>query len=105
MKEWDDERQPLNNEKIRKGLSTELLKKLDKIYKPSSSVDMVFKGNDLTFLTNELGEPIVLYIGKRKEDGDIVGEQYSRRIKRNEEGIIAQSHWDNQGKVTGSRKK
>jgi hypothetical protein len=85
MKRWEyerkDERLPLNKEKIRRGLGKELLAKLDKIYKPSSRFDLEFKGNDITFLTNQSGEPMVLYIGKRKEDGDIAGVMYSRRIK------------------------
>lgn len=104
MQKWNDERVSLNIEKIRRGMGKSLEAKMNKLYKPSSRVDMKFKGNDVTFYTNENGEPITLYIGKRKDDGDITGEVYSRRIKKRENGIITESHWDNQGKVKRNRK-
>lgn len=74
--------------------------KLSKIYEPSSRIDDVFKGNDITFFTNKFGEPEMLFIGKRKPNGDISGERYVRRIIR-EEGSnqIKKSHWDNKGKI------
>ena len=37
--------------------------KLSKKYDPSSRIDDVFKGNDITFLTNENGEPVTLFFG------------------------------------------
>ena len=88
-------------EKIRKGLSKTLEAKLNKKYPPSSKIDDQFKGNDITFYTNEFGEPFNLFIGKRNDKGNIVGEFYSRRVKKREGEKIIQSHWDNQGKVTG----
>ena len=81
-------------------LHQELDKKLSKIYEPSSRVDDVFKGYDITFLTNEHGEPVTLFFGRRRPDGIIAGERYTRTIKR-EPGSLAvkHSHWDNQGKI------
>jgi hypothetical protein len=81
-----------------------LEKKLNKEYAPSSRIDEVFQGNDITIITNERGEAIHLYIGKRNEDGSIRGEHYARRIQR-EPGSerIIKSHWDNKGKVTRDR--
>jgi hypothetical protein len=75
--------------------------KLSKIYEPSSRIDDVFKGYDITFLTNELGEPVTLFFGKRRPDGAIAGERYTRTIKR-EPGstAVAHSHWDLRGKIT-----
>lgn len=103
--EWENEKESLNKEKFRKGLSAALEKKLNKKYPPSSRIDDVFKGNDISFITNSDGEPVTLYIGKRREDGNISGELYSRRIKKRENGLITDSHWDNQGKVSGKIKK
>lgn len=103
MDKWNDERVSLNREKIRRGMGKALEAKMDKTYKPSSRIDMEFRGKDVTFYTNENGEPITLYIGRRKENGDIAGEVYSRRIKKRENGAIKESHWDNQGKVTRNR--
>ncbi|MBC7387914.1 MAG: hypothetical protein H7329_01760 [Opitutaceae bacterium] len=88
-------------EKIRKGIGKALEAKLNKIYTPSSRFDEKFKGNSITFFTNEHGEPYSLYIGERTANGSIKGEFYSRRIKKREGGKIILSHWDNQGKVSG----
>ena len=99
MSKWYDERQPLNKEKFTRNMGKSLLAKLNKIYKPDSAIDMRFRGNDMTFLTNEFGEPITLFIGKRTEDGSISGERYSRRIKQRVDGKITESHWDNKGKI------
>lgn len=99
MKNWENEREPLNKEKISKGIGKSLEAKLNKKYTPDSTIDALFKGNDITFITNENGEPITLYIGKRKENGDISGDRFSRRIKKREGDKIVDSHWDRQGKV------
>lgn len=82
-------------------LSPKLQHKLNKTYPPSSTIDDVYNGKDITFVTNEQGQPVTLFIGKRLEDGAISGERYVRRIKMKpgtEE--IQSSHWDNKGKVT-----
>ncbi len=60
----------------RSGIGDPLLKKLNKIYTPSSRVDEIFKGNDITFITNSLGEPVTLYIGKRGGNGNIKGTTF-----------------------------
>jgi hypothetical protein len=84
-------------------IGSTLEKKLNKVYAPSSRIDEVFHGHDITMITNENGEPIHLFIGKRNDDGSIRGEHYARRIQR-EPGSerIVKSHWDNKGKVTRS---
>jgi hypothetical protein len=71
-------------------LHPELDKKLSKIYEPKTTIDDVFKGYDITFTTNEHGRP----------DGRIVGERYTRTIKRQPGSLeVKSSHWDNQGKI------
>lgn len=58
-------------------------------------------GKDLTFITNEHGEPVTLFIGQRREDGSINGERYVRRIVRAPDSReIQKSHWENKGKVS-----
>jgi hypothetical protein len=78
-----------------------LAEKLSKIYEPSATINDVFKGLDLTFITNEQGEPITLFLGRRRPDGAISGERYVRTIKR-EPGSsrVLSSHWDLKGKVS-----
>jgi hypothetical protein len=83
------------------GLQAKLEEKLNKIYEPSSRIDDTFKGNAITFITNEHGEAITLFIGKRRPDGAITGERYVRRIQRQEgSNTIKKSHWELKGKVS-----
>ena len=62
-------------------LGAKLEAKLNKKYPPSSRIDEVFIGNDITILTNKEGEAVKLYIGERRENGAIKGEMYERREK------------------------
>jgi hypothetical protein len=82
-------------------LSVKLQEKLSKVFEPSAHINDRFKGNDITIITNESGEAITLFIGKRTPDGAIKGERYVRTIKRDPlSGVIKSSHWDNKGKVS-----
>ena len=81
-------------------LHPELDKKVSKIFEPKTTTNDVFKGYDITFVTNENGEPVTLYFGKRRPDGLIAGERFSRTIKREADGVtVKSSHWDNHGKI------
>ena len=102
MKYEENDRLPYNREKIRKSnIGPDLEKKLNKILTPNAHIEDHYKNLDLTILTNENGEAVTLYIGKRKENGKIAGEVFYRKIKKRENNIITESHWDNQGKVSG----
>lgn len=81
-------------------LRPELEKKLGKPFPPDSRVDETYRGKDLTIMTNENGEAVTLFIGKRSEGGSIKGERYVRQITRNDDGSIRKSHWDCKGKVS-----
>jgi hypothetical protein len=84
-------------------INNQLEAKLAKTYEPSARIDDTFRGNDITIISNEHGEAVTLFIGKRREDGAISGERYVRRIKkRSESGAIEKSHWEGKGKVTRS---
>ena len=81
-------------------LHPELDKKLSKTFEPKTNVDDVFKGYDITFVTNQHCEPVTLFFGKRRPDGLIVGERFTRTIKRQPDTLaVKSSHWDNQGKI------
>lgn len=81
-------------------LHPELDKKLSKTYEPKATINDVFKGYDITFVTNEHGEPVLLFFGQRRPDGLIAGERYTRTIKRQPGSMeVKSSHWDNQGKI------
>jgi len=81
-------------------LSDALIKKLGQPYAPSTMVDMVFKGNDLSFKTDENGNAILLFIGKRSNDGNIRGERYARTLKYDRDGQLIKDHWELKGKAT-----
>lgn len=82
-------------------LNPKLQKLLEKTYAPQERFDSKFSEKDITCITNEFGEPVTLFIGKRQQDGSIAGERYVRRIVRetNSTGII-KSHWELKGKVS-----
>lgn len=76
---------------------------LEKVYEPRQRYDQKYGGKDITYITNELGEPVTLFIGRRNEDGSIAGERYVRRIVRQPQGnIILKSHWEKKGSVSRS---
>ena len=84
-------------------LNKKIEEKLNKRFAPDSRLDDTYQGMDLTFITNEYGEPVTLFIGKRRPDGAISGERYVRTIKREPNSDqINSSHWDLKGKVTRS---
>ncbi|RDV14750.1 hypothetical protein DXT99_12320 [Pontibacter diazotrophicus] len=84
-------------------INPKLLKVLDKTYAPDERYDQKLLGKDITYITNEHGEPITLFIGSRREDGSIAGERYVRRIVRKPDTLeIQKSHWENKGKVSRS---
>jgi hypothetical protein len=81
-------------------LHQDLQKKLTLRYEPSAMIDMRFKGNDVSFKTDEEGNPVLLFIGKRTEKGSVKGERYARTLKRDREGKIFKDHWELKGKAT-----
>ncbi len=81
-------------------LSEDLQKKLSKIYEPSTMVEMKYKGYHLSFKTDDEGNVILLFIGKKTLQGTIKGERYARTLKKDREGKIFKDHWELKGKAT-----
>ena len=54
----------------------------------------------LPSLPIKIGEAITLFIGERRENGEIKGEMYERREKM--VNGVKKTHWDNKGKVVGN---
>jgi hypothetical protein len=100
MDSWKEE-QSLFSEKMRRGrLGKTLVGLMNKLYQPEAKIDGIYKDKDLTFITNDVGEPMTLFIGKRKENGNIAGYMYTRQVRRLKQGLIVESHWENQGKIS-----
>lgn len=81
-------------------LSEHLEAKLKKRYEPFAMVSMKYKGNDLAFKTDEEGNAVLLFIGKKNDQGQIKGERYARRLKKDDEGRVIKDHWELKGKAT-----
>ena len=81
-------------------LSDQLQKKLSALYQPSSMISMQFKGNDVSFKTDEEGNPVLLFIGKKDQNGNIKGERYARTLKKDKDGKLFKDHWELKGKAS-----
>jgi len=81
-------------------LSEALQTKLSKTYEPSAMVEMQYRGNDIAFKTDEAGNPVLLFIGRKNSLGQIKGERYARTLKRDRTGAVIKDHWELKGKAT-----
>ena len=81
-------------------LKDPVLKILNKVYEPSSMVEITFGRYDLSFKTDAEGRPILLFMGQKDEKGNIKGERYARRLKVSADGLIIKDHWEHKGKAT-----
>ena len=79
-------------------IGEELIKKLQKKYEPVTLIDERYKQLDISFKTDKDGNAILLFIGKRNEAGNIIGERYARTLKYDREGKIIKDHWELKGK-------
>ena len=78
-------------------MGDKLLKALSKRYEPRSTIDQRFGRYDLTFRTDEDGNPTTLFIGNRRPDGKISGNRFSRVLLRDQDGRVIKDHWDAKG--------
>ena len=62
-------------------------------------VHQKFKSYDLAFKTDEEGNPVLLFIGKADREGNIKGDQYTRRLLKDKTGNVIKDHWDYKGRV------
>lgn len=81
-------------------LNEELIKKLSRPYEPSALVDMRWKEKDITFKTDEQGQPVLLFIGQRSATGAVKGNRYVRTLIRDKEGNTIKDHWEEKGKAS-----
>lgn len=81
-------------------LSEQLIKRLSKTYEPDALVYQTFKGKDLAFKTNGAGEPVLLFIGRKGEDGQVTGDRYVRTLIHRADGSVLKDHWERKGKAT-----
>ena len=81
-------------------LSDDLIKRLSKKHEPSTLIQDHFRGTDIAFQTDEAGNAMQLFVGKRSEGGTIKGERFVRTLKLNKDGTVLKDHWENKGKAS-----
>lgn len=81
-------------------LKEPILKVLSKTYEASAMIELKFKRYDLAIKTDELGRPILLFIGEKDAGGKIKGERFARRLVVDADGKVVKDHWDHKGKAT-----
>ena len=81
-------------------LSEGLIAKLSKTYEPAAMVNMHYNGKDVSFKTDKEGNPVLVFVGREDEAGNIKGERYARTLKKDAEGKVIKDHWERKGKAT-----
>lgn len=79
-------------------LSEDLIKKLSAKFPPGEMSDFKYRGKDATIKADEAGNAILLFLGKRMENGHIKGERYARRLLFDGDGKTLKEHWEMLGK-------
>ncbi|TLV02505.1 hypothetical protein [Dyadobacter luticola] len=78
-------------------IGEKLLKKLSKKYAPGQMLHQKFERYDISFKTDEEGNPVMLFIGNRDAQGRVRGERFVRVLIRDQDQNIIKDHWDAKG--------
>lgn len=81
-------------------LKEPVLKVLNQVYEPESLIEKPLKKRHMAFKTDEIGRPVLLFLGQKVSDGRIKGERFTRRIKTDKNGKVIKDHWEHKGKAT-----
>lgn len=81
-------------------LSPELLKKLARKFEPTTMVNFRFGNKDVAVQTDEEGNAVKMFIGRKNADGIIRGDRYARKLIRDTSGKVLKDHWDRKGPAT-----
>ena len=80
-------------------LSEDLIKKLSKVFDPSTMVQFRYRNQDVAVQTNEEGQAVKMFIGKLKDDCMVHGDRYSRVLVKDRNGVLIKDHWDRKGRA------
>jgi hypothetical protein len=78
-------------------LGKQIMKVLERTYEANAMIERQMGRYDLQFKTDEVGRPVLLFLGKFNEQGLIKGERFARRIVTAADGKVTKDHWDNKG--------
>jgi len=81
-------------------LKDPILNILKKNYEANAMVETKFGRYDLSIKTDIEGRPILLFMGKKDDNGFVRGERYARTLKFNSDGNVIKDHWEHKGKAT-----
>lgn len=81
-------------------LGETIVKKLSKIFAPSTVVHMKIGRQDLAIRTDENGNAVQVFIGKADAEGVIKGDRYARTLKYDRDGKVIKDHWERKGKAS-----
>jgi hypothetical protein len=80
-------------------IGEKLRKKLSKKFEPGQMLHQKFGRYDISFKTDEEGNAISLFVGKRNAEGNIQGERFVRILTRDINGKVLKDHWDGKGRT------
>jgi hypothetical protein len=80
-------------------IGEKLLKVLGKRYPAGQMIHQKFERYDISFKTDEEGNPVLLFIGRADANGRINGERFTRVLIKDKSGQIIKDHWDAKGKT------
>ena len=81
-------------------LGKDILKLLSQPYEPGTMIERRMGRYDLAFKTDDLGRPVLLFLGKYDAAGKIKGERFARRLVTGPSGQVLKDHWDNKGRIS-----
>jgi hypothetical protein len=81
-------------------LGSDIIKKLNRKFEPSSTAQFRYRTNDVVVQSDEEGNAIRAFIGKANDEGIVKGDRYSRVLKKDKEGKLIKDHWERKGKAS-----
>lgn len=78
-------------------LQEPIRKILSKKYEPSSLIVTRYERYDIAIKTDRDGDPMVLLMGHKDDQGQVKGERFARRLKQTLDGHIIKDRWEHKG--------
>lgn len=80
-------------------LGKEILKVLGQTYAADAMIERRVGRQTLLFKTDSFGRPVLLFMGKKGDDGQVKGERFTRQLVTDANGKVIKDHWDNKGRT------
>ncbi|MGY3213554.1 hypothetical protein [Mucilaginibacter sp. HD30] len=80
-------------------IGAKLQRLLDKVYPPDAKLEFQLDRTDVVLKTDGEGRPVLLFVGRKGEDGNVKGDRFARTLKKLPNGTF-KDHWENKGEAT-----